>query len=83
MLIYLLVEQFFDNIQDNLVNPVFDLLQSFSLDVDEMELEIDELMIIDFNLTNLRLQDLKIDNKKQLIILGNDTIKLEISDFSG
>lgn len=48
-----------------------------------MELEIDQLSIVDFNITEISIKDLRIDESKKLMLLGDNSAELSIKDLSG
>ena len=74
--------QFFDNFQTWL-NPVFTKLESLSFNVKDAGINITDLIDFRFDIEDLRIVDMSVNQGAHLIQLEKEELVLSLKDFKG
>jgi len=78
-----LQQEFFTNIQDNLVNQLFALIAKKSINVRDGHFAVPELIKFDFDLLDLRLVDVSLDPNPNLVQLLDDEFQFGFKNLKG
>ena len=76
--------QFFDNIQENLTNQLFEKIENYNFsDVIDANIGVKDIIDFTFNLTDWKVSNLKLDNKTKLMQLLDGRAIFQFSNFTG
>ena len=76
-----LTQSFFDNMQNNLVEPLFASLEGMQIgNFSPLELDL-ELLLLDYNITNMAVNTSRIDPSNRIVTLQEGSTKLSIPNL--